>query len=436
MPPESVVVIGGGWAGLSAAIHLTLQGKPVTLVESAEQLGGRARMLMFGDVPVDNGQHIILGAYRKLFELLKIIGADEGRLLKRLPLALHVQGRQGMVSLKAPNIPAPFNLLLAFLTTQGLNVSDKSRTILNWMQLVRLKKNPDMTVSELLKQTGQSEKVCHYLWEPLCIAALNTPPDQASASLFQQVLKDAFMRCRSDSDMLLPRYDMGRILPAPAESWLREKGANILTGQRVTQLITHAKQITGVRLGDKTIEVENVIIATNPWGCASLIQPIPALNTIREKIEKLEYEPIATIYLKYKKPVLLDPMMQGFVDTTMQWLFDRRITNHPKILAAIVSAGGDHTRLNKEELVQHIIDEVKTYTHLREDPIDSLIIREKRATFSATPDAEHLRPENHTPLKGCWIAGDYTNTGYPATLEGAIISGKCCAAQLVKGTSP
>jgi len=439
MPPESkqkpVVIIGGGWAGISAAIHLCNQNRPVTLIESADQLGGRARMVMFDDTPVDNGQHIALGAYRNLLELLDIIGMDENRVLSRLPLSLHVNGDGGTVTLKAPKIPAPFHLLIAFLNAQGLGVSDKSKTILNWLRLIGRQPGEATTVSELLEQSGQSGKVSHYLWEPLCIAALNTAPEKSSARLFQRVLKDAFMRRRADSDILLPRYDLGRVLPQPAADWLQQRGVTLLTGKRVTSLLIEDGQVTGVKLGNETIAAAQVVIATSPWSCASLIKPFPALQAIAEKLDQLEYEPIATVYLKYQRSVLLEPTMQGFADTTTQWLFDRRITSHPKILAAVISADGEHARLDKDELTERVIAEVKAKTHLQDDPIDSLVIREKRATFSATPAAERLRPANETPIKGCWIAGDYTNTGYPATLEGAIISGKLCATHLMKGTS-
>lgn len=438
MPPGSeqkpVVIIGGGWAGIAAAIHLSLHQQAVVLIESANQLGGRARMVMFGDVPVDNGQHIVLGAYRHLLELFRIIGLDEKMVLSRQPLSLYVNGDQGTVVLKAPKIPAPFHLLLAFVKAQGLNVSEKSTTIFNWLRLIGHRAEADMTVSELLQQTGQSEKVSHYLWGPLCIAALNTLPQKSSARLFQRVLKDSFMRRRADSDILLPRFDMGRVLPQPAQTWLQQRGVSLLTGKRVSSLLTEDDRIIGVQVGDETIESDRVIIATNPWGCASLTQSIPALRAIGEKLDQLEYEPITTVYLKYKKSVLLNPTMQGFVDTTIQWLFDRRMTSHPKILAAVISADGEHAGLGKDELVNLVIAEIKANTHLQEDPLDSLVIREKRATFSATPAAEKLRPKNQTPLKGCWIAGDYTDTGYPATLEGAIISGKRCATQILKGT--
>ncbi|MCW8964654.1 MAG: hydroxysqualene dehydroxylase HpnE [Gammaproteobacteria bacterium] len=433
---HSTVIIGGGWAGLSAAIHLANKNVPVTLIEAAEQPGGRARMVMFGDLPVDNGQHIALGAYRNFLEVLKIIGVDEAFVLSRLPLSLTVKGSQGTVSLTAPKLPAPLHLLLAFLKADGLSAGDKIKTMANWLRLIGTRARSDMTVTDLMHCTGQSERVTHYLWTPLCIAAMNTHPDIASARVFQRVLKDAFMRRRADSDILLPRYDMGRLFPQPAMDWLIGKGVNVMTGQRVSRIETRDNRVTGVTVGNMTIATGQLIIATNPWSCASLIEPIDSLSSLHRDISQFNYEPIATVYLKYSRAVLLNPTMQGLADSSTQWIFDRRITSHPKIVAAVISADGEHASMSKEELVQTVVNDIKANTDLQDDPIDSLVIREKRATFSATPHAETLRPNNKTALNGCWLAGDYTATGYPATLEGAIISGKAAAIQILAGNTP
>ena len=437
MPPDvsPVTIIGGGWAGLSAAVHLTRNNIPVTLIESAGQLGGRARMVMFGDLPVDNGQHIALGAYRNFLEILQIIGVEEKFVLSRLPLSLTVKGNQETVELSASKLPAPLHLLAAFIAAAGLSKTDKFKTMANWLRLVGADARSDMTVTELLECTGQSSRVSHYLWTPLCIAALNTHPDIASARVFQRVLKDAFARRRADSDILLPRYDLGRVMPQPASDWLRNNGAHIMTGQRVTALDVEDNRVTGVRLGDMTIKSSRIILATNPWNCARLIRFIDPLQPLFQKLVQFEYQPITTVFLKYSRPLVLQPAMLGLADNVTQWIFDRRITSHPKMLAAIISADGEHTAMNKEALTRLVIQDIKANTPIQDDPVDSMVIREKRATFSATPAMELLRPGNETALTGCWIAGDYTTTGYPATLEGAIISGKAAAACILKGNT-
>lgn len=424
---KPVIIIGGGWAGISAAIHLTQSGQPVTLIEAAEQLGGRARMVMFDDLPVDNGQHIALGAYRHLLKLLDIIGLDESLVFSRLPLSLNITGNDTTVKLNTPRLPAPLHLLATFLKADGLDTADKFKLIINGLRLMGVATHQDMTVTELLLATGQPGRVIHYLWSPLCIAALNTCPDIASARVFQRVLKDTFMRQRADSDLLLPRHDMGRVFPQPAQTWLTRHGASILTRQRVTGLACNDHGICGVNTSRQTIAASRVILAANPWTAAQLIEDIHILQPLHRQLTAFRYEPIITVFLKYKRAVLLDPPMQGLVDTTTQWVFDRRITNHSKVLAAVISASGNHATMTKDELTQAIVHDIKAHTPLQDDPVDSMVVRERRATFSATPATESIRPGNITGLPGLVLAGDYTQTGYPATLEGAVISGKSAA---------
>lgn len=425
----SVTVVGAGWAGLSAAIHLTQSGHEVTLLEAARQPGGRARMVMFDDLPVDNGQHILLGAYSNILELLSIIGLDESFVLSRKPLSLHVKGAETHVSLNAPALPAPLHLLIAFIRAQGLGTGDKVATMLNWLRLINADSRQDMTVTELLHCTGQPERVCHYLWNPLCIAALNTAPEIASARLFQNVLRDSFMRRRADSDMLLPRYDMGRLFPQPASDWLKQKGVNIRFQERVNQLTIQDGAITGIKTSHQEMATDCVVLATNPWQTAELLQD-DAVADICQHLQQIEYEPISTVYLRFPRSLRLQPAMLGLADSTTQWLFDRRITSHPKILAAVISAAGEHASMDKAALIEQVMQDVRQYTDINMEPEASLVIREKRATFSATPATERLRPDNMTPIKGLYLAGDYTQTGYPATLEGAVISGKL-ASQLI-----
>ncbi len=429
---KTIIIIGSGWAGISAAIHLARKHQAVTLIEAADQLGGRARMVMFGGLPVDNGQHIGLGAYHNLLELFDIIGLRESLVFHRLPLLLNVIGDKTSVSLKAPEIPAPFHLLVACLRAEGLSSTDKAKTLFNWFRLIRPDAHHNMTVTELLRCTNQSERASRFLWAPLCTAALNTHPDKASARLFQRVLKDAFMRKRTDSDLLLPRHNMGHVLPQPALTWLSQHNVSVITQQRVTGLQFIRNKICGVITSHQTLPADQVIVATNAWSTARLITDIPDLKKLHENLQQFKYEPITTVFLKYTRAVMLKPTMQGYAGRLTQWVFDRKITDHPEIIAAVISAEGEHSNMSKDELVRTVINDIRTVSKLSDEPIDSLVIREKRATFSATPEMENLRPANMTAVKGLMLAGDYTQTGYPATLEGAVISGKQAANKILR----
>jgi squalene-associated FAD-dependent desaturase len=428
---NKVIIIGGGWAGLSAAVHLANEDLDITLIESANMLGGRARSVVFDDVPVDNGQHIAIGGYRTMLSMLQRIGLDEERVFLRWPLTLDVRSKNDQVKINAPSLPAPFHLLLAFMRAVGLSRQEKKQVILGWSGLMK-PVDEDMTVSELLAQSEQPERVNHYLWEPLCLAAMNTPAQTSSATIFQRVLKDAFGRKRRDSDLLIPRYDLGRVIPAPAQDYLQQKNVTIRTGDRVTGLLTDAGKITGVQLGYESVPASRVIIATNPWNCAALIKPLEQLGALHENLKQFTYEPITTVYLKYSRPVLLQPPMLGLVDHVSQWLFDRRLTGLPRIIAAIISGDGEHMQMSRDELAMKVKSEIHALRSDVGEPVDQLVIREKRATFAATPFIEKLRPVNRTRLAGCWLAGDYTDTGYPSTLEGAVISGQRCAQEFIE----
>ncbi|TNF91890.1 MAG: hypothetical protein EP297_14740, partial [Gammaproteobacteria bacterium] len=403
----------------------------ITLIESANTLGGRARTVMFDDVPVDNGQHIAIGGYRSMLSMLRRIGLDEERVFLRWPLKLDVRSNDDAVQLNAPSLPAPLNLLLAFMNAKGLSRQEKTQTILNWSRLIK-PVSDDMTVTDLLKHANQAARVSHYLWEPLCLAAMNTPAETSSAVVFQRVLKDAFGRKRKDSDLLIPRYDLGRVIPVPAQDYLKQKKITIRTGDRVTNLLTEDGKITGVQMGYETLLASHVIIATNPWSCAGLVEPVTELNDLHSRLQQFTYEPITTVYLKYSRAVLLHPAMLGLVDHSSQWLFDRRLTGLPKMIASIISGDGAHMQMSRDEVASKVKSEVDKWRSDIGEPIDQLVIREKRATFSATPAIEKLRPSNRTMLSGCWLAGDYTNTGYPSTLEGAVMSGKLCAQEFIE----
>ena len=197
----NVAIIGGGYAGMAAAAELATQRIPLTLFESSRQLGGRARAVETHGLVLDNGQHILLGAYSETLRLMRLVGADAERLLLRLPLTLSYPGR---LHLAAPRLPAPLHLLLALLSARGLDWSEKLAAV-RFMQALRrcgfklVAGTANATVNDLLAAHAQPQRVCEYLWRPLCVAALNTPPDAAAAQVFCNVLRDSLAAARQAS---------------------------------------------------------------------------------------------------------------------------------------------------------------------------------------------------------------------------------------------
>ena len=421
-----VVVVGAGWAGLSAAVHLVARGRAVTLIEAARQPGGRARTTMFDGDVFDNGQHIALGAYRSLQAVCGVIGLDEARGFARLPLSLSVMGEEATVELRARKLPAPLHLLAALARARGLSAADKLGTVLGWPRLLAAT-GTDMTVADLLRRSCQPARVCRALWRPLCIGALTTDPERASARLFQAVIRDAFTRRRADSDILLPRIDLGRVFPRPAVEWLSRRGARVVMGERVGKIQTAAGKVTGVATRGRVFRADTVILAADPYNAARLVRPISELKALLLRLARFEYEPITTVYLKYAKPVSLQPAMRGYADRTTQWIFDRRITGRADVIAAVISGAGAHIAMDKDELARRVARDIKDTTAIRREATGHMVIREKRAAFAATPAIDALRPPAETAIRGLILAGDYTQTGYPSTLEGATLSGRRAA---------
>lgn len=427
---QPIIVIGGGWAGLSCAIELTRLGHQVTLLESARQLGGRARCVRFHDLPVDNGQHILLGAYRQTLQLLRILNLSESTVLRRIPLHLHLEDAQHHTySLNAPNIPAPLHLLTGLLNAKGFTTHDRWRAIAFGIQIWRdrLSKFSDRSVLNWLQEQKQSSRLIDCLWQPLCLAAMNTPIHLASAQVFQTILRDAFCQTRQDSEILLPRTDLGALLPNPALDYIEQHDGTVLFGQRVEAIHVHQRQIVGVQTQQETIDSTQVVLAVPPHAALSLLETHPALHDLVYQLRGFTYEPICTVYIQYPSEIRSDLPIQGFVGMTTQWLIDRQVTGHPGLMAVVISGPGPHMQWDSKQLADQVITELAdAYPHWPK-PSDHYVIREKRATFSCRVGIQAIRPDNATPVNGLWLAGDYTNTHYPATIEGAVRSGLRCA---------
>jgi squalene-associated FAD-dependent desaturase len=421
-------VIGAGWAGCAAAVELTRRGEQVTLIEAARTAGGRARRVEHEGYHLDNGQHILLGAYHDSLRLMRTVGITPSQALLRLPLQMrYPPGCDGM-EFVAGRLPAPLHLLSALLTSRGLSVADKLSlarfsSAARWMNW-RL--DVDCSVAELLERFEQTERLIQLMWRPLCISALNTPPERASARVFLKTLGDSLGAARSASDMLLPTRDLSALFPDAAISYVEKRGGKVHLGLHVRALNhrAHQWQITS---DDFDECFDKVIVATPAYAAQTLLMP---LNTALSDALNFTYEPITTFYLKYDSSVRLAAPFFALRDhvESAQWgqfVFDRGQldTTQAGLLAVVISASSEAIAMGQAALAQSVAQQLAEVFQRKEfaAPTWSWIVTEKRATFACEPNLR--RPPNETALHHLWLAGDYTAGDYPATIEGAVRSG-------------
>lgn len=428
-PKPDVAVIGAGWAGLAAAVTLAEGGARVAVFESARQLGGRARAVEIRGLRVDNGPHLLLGAYAQTLDLIATVNAHAGEHLLRQPLTLAVHPG---FRLRTPRLPAPLHLAAALATARGLSLGDRLGAVRFLAALRRsgFRLAQDRPLSALLAEHRQSERLNRFLWHPLCVAALNTPPHQASAQVFLNVLRDAFTRGRADSDLLLPRTDLSALFPEPAAAHVERRGGTVHLGSRVSR-IEHAQGAWQVEVAGKTRRFDALVCAVPPWRAADLLAELPALQATCERLRALRYEPIYSIYLQYPAGTRLAGPMVGLSEGPGQWVFDRGQLGGPAgLLAVVISAGGPHEALAHERLADQVEAQLRAALGVRSRPLWRKVIAEKRATFACTPSL--ARPEGPTPVPGLCLAGDYVAGDYPATIEGAVRSGVQCARHILE----
>lgn len=435
---QHIAVIGAGWAGCTAAVELTQAGHQVTLFEASRQLGGRARRVDIGETVLDNGQHILLGAYKQSLQMMRKVGMAPEQAMLRLPLQMNYPAGSGGMTFSAPRLPAPLHLLVALWRADGLQREDKLAlarfsSAARWMDW-RL--NDDCSVSTLLERFDQTERLIQLMWRPLCIAALNTRPEHASAQVFLAVLRDSLGARRSASDMLLPRRDLSSLFPQQAAAFIEERGGSLESGRSIRQVRRDGQQWQ-LQSSDASQNFDAVVIATPPESAATLLEGSAELELL-SALRSFAYEPITTCYLQYASSTRLPQPFYALLDDPDhaawgQFVFDRGQLDPAQagLLAVVISASSEAIVDGHQALGSAVAAQIATafkQTQLAQ-PMWTQVISEKRATFACTPGL--ARPANDSGLEKLMLAGDYTASDYPATLESAVRSGQQAARELL-----
>jgi len=437
MTPD-VVVIGAGFAGLSAAVRLTHAGARVLVLEARARLGGRATAFPDRETGemIDNGQHVLLGCYTETFAFLREIdAADSVRVESQLAVTM-IDRAGRRTRLACPALPAPLHLLAGIIDWDALTWRDRWSVLGMAVPLRNARRelrpgatlkaaSPGETVDGWLVRNGQTPRLREMLWDPLALAALNQPPDRAAAPVFARVLAEMFGSDPRAAAIALPTRPLHLMYAEPARDYIERRGGEVRTGTVATLRVEHDR-VASVAAGGERWSPSAVVSAVPWFALSDLFAEVPrGLEGVVDAARRMVASPIVTVNLWFDRPVIDEPFV-GLPGRAMQWVFDKRLvlgdlTSH----LSLVSSGAEPiVRMANAALIamahEELLDAMPESRAAR--LVQATVVREPRATFSLAP-GQPARPSTETGVHGLLLAGDWIDTGLPATIESAVRSG-------------
>jgi squalene-associated FAD-dependent desaturase len=429
--PGSVVIIGGGLAGLASAVSLAPHGYRVTLLESRDRLGGRAGSFLDqqSGLLVDACQHVSMGCCTQFAGFCRTVGIDH--LLARLPCLYFVTPDRRTSRFRADPLPAPFHLLRSFLGAHYLSATEKMRIAWGLACLRQSPKDSDPPFREWLQQHGQTSRCVDRFWGLVLVSALNETPDRIGLKYARKVFLDGFLNDRRGFEVELPRVPLGRFYGEELLGWLERHNVEVHLNKAVKRIEIEEGLVSELTLRQGVSLRAEAYISAVPWHRLldllpeQLVEEQPYFANLRQ----LETSPITSVHLWFDRPAFHLPHAV-LIDGVGQWVFNRGEVNPGEhYLQIVVSAARQYRSLGNEEVKRRVLAELcKLFPALdKVTPLRSRVVTEHHATFSAVPGVDRFRPTQRSPIENLMVAGDWTDTGWPATMEGAVRSGYLAA---------
>ena len=417
---KKCLIIGGGLAGLSAAVFLAGKGIKVELLEASPKLGGRAYSLKDKNTSdiIDNGQHILMGCYKDTLEFIKIIDAEDNFIFQRQLKVNFLKEDFKLFRLKSKNVIYPFNLISALLNYKAISLTERFNLLRFFAKLYFYSNEflNKLTVYQWLLLEKQSENVIRSFWEILAVGALNTNIKKASAKIFSDILKKMFFRGSKASTIILPRFGLTESFCINSKKYIEEKEGIISLLEQVNEFVISEKKIISIKTNKREITDFDYVVSAVPH---FILKNIPGADQMNLNDLDFQYSTIISIHIWLKGNDLEDDFY-GLISSKIHWVF-----NHKSHLTLVISDANELTELSKGELFEIAALQLYNYLKIAKDNITSYkIIKEKRATFIPSLNISDKRPRSETGIENFFVAGDWVNTGLPSTIESAVRSGK------------